>query len=542
MVEKSGNAQWPGWETIRQIGDGSFGFVYEIERDVFGQKEKAALKVITIPQKSSDIDALRSEGYDNASITETFKRYLEDIVNEYSLMRKLSGSANVVNCDDVRYVQHDDGFGWDVYIKMELLTPLMKVIDTVVSDEQVIQIGIDICKALILCKKHNIVHRDIKPENIFISENGDYKLGDFGVAKIMEKTSGGTNKIGTYDFMAPEVYNDEPYDSAADRYSLGLVLYWLLNDRRTPFLPLPPAQPGNNEKINARKQRFRGETIPAPAHGSWELQQVVLKACAYNQEDRYQSAEEFCDALVNSQSGTIGWEWICQRCGTRNNHAAQKCRKCGADKNPGKSKKKWKCKKCGYRNELTTQICENCGAKRIKRKLPLWAKICSILAIFLLAGTIAVTLFPHSHLTLSDVSFNTGKTTENPSYATEMEYYRESADNGNVEAMNKIGAMFFYGERVTQDYERALEWFKNAADAGDAKGMHNTGYVYDVLGDYSNALEWYRKAADAGNTRSMCNIGWLYLNGLGVDKSQSIATEWYKKSGVEGIYFYGIGT
>ena len=296
------SAIWPGWETVRLIGRGSFGAVYEIERDMLGEKEKAALKVITIPQSSSDIDELYGEGYDDESITSTFKAYLKSIVAEYSLMRKMNGSANVVNCDDVRYIQHDDGFGWDIFIKMELLTPLTKSLGKNVSDEQVVRIGSDICKALILCKKHNIIHRDIKPANIFVSENGDYKLGDFGIAKTVEKTSGGT-KIGTYEYMAPEVYHDQPYGSTVDIYSLGMVLYWLLNERRTPFLKMPPSLPTNSEKEQARKRRFGGEAIPAPVHGSDELKRIVLKACAYDPKDRYQSAEELLsdfDALAGN--------------------------------------------------------------------------------------------------------------------------------------------------------------------------------------------------------------------------------------------------
>ena len=130
---------WPGWETVRLIGRGSFGAVYEIERDMLGETEKAALKVITIPQSSSDIDELYGEGYDDESITSTFKEHLKNIVAEYSLMRKLNGSANVVNCDDVRYVQHNDGIGWDIFIKMELLTPLTKALGKEVTEEQVIE-------------------------------------------------------------------------------------------------------------------------------------------------------------------------------------------------------------------------------------------------------------------------------------------------------------------------------------------------------------------------------------------------------------------
>ena len=287
---------WPGWETVRLIGKGSFGAVYEIERDVFGHKEKAALKMISIPQNDSDIEELYDSGYDEASVTATFKSHLESIVNEYSLMREMNGAANVVNCDDFRVVQHDDNIGWDIYIKMELLTPITKALDKNLSDEQVIRIGKDLCHALMLCKKYNIVHRDIKPQNIFVSKNGDYKLGDFGIAKTMERTSGGT-KVGTYKYMAPEVYNNQPYNQTADIYSLGLVLHWMLNERRSPFMPLPPEPASATMEEQARLRRFQGEPIPAPAHGSEELKQIVLKACAYDPKDRYQSAEEVLAAL-----------------------------------------------------------------------------------------------------------------------------------------------------------------------------------------------------------------------------------------------------
>ncbi len=287
---------YPGWQTVKKIGTGSFGTVYEIERDLFGRKERAALKLITIPQHESDIEELYGSGFDDASITAHFRNYLEDIIREYSLMAEMKGHTNVVYCDDIRYEQHDDGFGWDIYIKMELLTPMMKRLGKEVSDAEVVKLGRDICNALVLCKNRNIIHRDIKPQNIFVSLDGDYKLGDFGIAKTVEKTSGGT-KIGTYNYMAPEVYNNQPYGSSADIYSLGLVLYWLLNERRMPFNPLPPAVPTATEMDVSRLRRFRGEAIPAPVHGSDELKRIVLKACAYEPGDRYQSAAEMLHDL-----------------------------------------------------------------------------------------------------------------------------------------------------------------------------------------------------------------------------------------------------
>ena len=296
MKTEHTDISWPGWETVRLIGRGSFGAVYEIQRDILGSVEKAALKVISIPQNASDIDELYSNGYDEESITNTFRYHLKCIVEEYSMMRKLSDCPNIVTCDDVHYVQHDDGIGWDIFIKMELLTPLLKSLQNPVSEKTVVKLAKDICSALVACKQYNIVHRDIKPQNIFFASSGIYKLGDFGIAKTVEKTMGGT-KIGTYNYMAPEVYNNQPYGSTADIYSLGLVLYWLLNERRMPFLPLPPAKMSAGQDEAARMRRLSGEQFPEPKHGSKQLKAIVMKACAYNVADRYASASDMLKDL-----------------------------------------------------------------------------------------------------------------------------------------------------------------------------------------------------------------------------------------------------
>ena len=144
-METCEKSLWPGWSVVRLIGRGSYGAVYEIERETFGYHEQAAIKHISIPQSSSEIDELISEGYDEESITRTFEERVRDVLAEYALMRKLNGSANAVNCDDYRCVQHDNDSGWDIYIKMELLTALPRAVGRKVTDEQVVKIGTDIC-------------------------------------------------------------------------------------------------------------------------------------------------------------------------------------------------------------------------------------------------------------------------------------------------------------------------------------------------------------------------------------------------------------
>lgn len=286
---------WPGWETVRLLGHGSFGAVYEIRRTIRSRTERAALKVLSIPQYDSEIDELRSDGYDEESIQQYFIDSLNRIEGEYAMMADMKGHANVVYCDDFRKIPHENGYGWDVFIKMELLTPLKNHLKGNPEDGFVIRLACDICNALILCEELNVVHRDIKPENIFVARDGNFKLGDFGIARTMESTTGGT-KTGTYDYMAPEVYNNLPYHLQTDIYSLGLVMYWLLNERTVPFLEIG-TRPTPSMKAQARERRFSGEPLPPPKHGSEGLKAIVLRACAYNPRMRYQSAGEMLEAL-----------------------------------------------------------------------------------------------------------------------------------------------------------------------------------------------------------------------------------------------------
>ena len=305
----------PGWHIVRTIGKGSFGTVYEIEKEgEFGSGVRSALKVISIPESPSEIAYLRNEGYDEDSMTELFKSRVEDITSEFRLMNKLKGSRNVVSFEDFLIVQHDEDPGYDVMIRMELLTSLpdyvrMRYEKEPITDAIVRKVGIDICSALELCRERSIIHRDIKPQNIFVNAYGDFKLGDFGVAKTSDHTTRAT-KTGTFGYMAPEVYWGKPYNAQVDIYSLGLVMYWMLNERRGPFLPLPPVVPKSAQSAEALDRRISGEPLPMPKHGSEALKRIVLKACAFDPKDRYASPEEMKHDLELLTGGTINTGFV----------------------------------------------------------------------------------------------------------------------------------------------------------------------------------------------------------------------------------------
>lgn len=295
---------WPDWTIVREIGRGGFGTVYEISRkDQYGSEEKAALKVINIPHEAEVINQYRMDGYDDASISARLKEDAQKINQEYYLQNQLKGYPNIVRVDDNMVTAHSDGLGWDLFIRMELLRPMMEVLLTKqdLSEKEIIKIGTDICEALNVCHRKDIIHRDIKPDNIFLGDAGDWKLGDFGIARTMEHTTKAT-KAGTFNYLAPEVYHGEKYGKQVDIYSLGMVLYWLLNKRRRPFLPVD-RPPTASEDEQARIKRFRGDPLPSPVRGSEELKRIVLKACAYHPKDRYSSPEEMLMDLQAVESG-----------------------------------------------------------------------------------------------------------------------------------------------------------------------------------------------------------------------------------------------
>ena len=292
MAQQFPDVRFPGWEIIRKLGEGSFGGVYEIHRTLpDGRVEKAALKKLTVPKDNSEIRELYSQSFSKENITAHYKDQMRELVNEYTLTQELNGCRNVVFCHDVQCVQHTDGIGWDIYIRMELLKPFKHVLSADYQEMAVLKLGLSLCNALLACQEHHIVHRDIKPENILVSDRGEFKLGDFGIAKVSEKTATGT-MTGTMGYMAPEVANRWHYGAQADIYSLGMVLYWMMNRRTLPFLPFPPTIPTAAQRQEAANRRFAGESFPPPINGSRELKAIVMKACAFSTDKRYQTVRE----------------------------------------------------------------------------------------------------------------------------------------------------------------------------------------------------------------------------------------------------------
>ena len=293
---------WSDWELTGELGRGSYSVVYEAVRREH-PSVRCAVKVITIPQDDQEIGELLADGFTMELSRTYFEEAVRDFTKEIGLMERFKGMQNIVSIEDFKVIPREDGIGSSIFIRMELLTPLEKYIsDKALSEEETIRIGIDICSALELCEEQGIIHRDIKPANIFVNDRIGthvfYKLGDFGIARNLENRTQGMSYKGTPNYMAPEVAINREYDTRADLYSLALTLYWLLNGNRLPFFPqtqlYSPAA-----KREALRRRLEGELIEPPANASPEMAGLILKACSYAPEDRFQTASEMKKALTS---------------------------------------------------------------------------------------------------------------------------------------------------------------------------------------------------------------------------------------------------
>ncbi len=291
---------WGSWHMEKFIGQGSYGKVYKISKEEWGYKYESALKLMSIPTKEQYNEAISTLGNDENLLKLYFEDAVKSIINEIVMLYNLRGNSNIVSYEDHTVEKHQDKITWDILIRMEYLTPLNKYIEEKdLSIDDVVNIGLDICAALELCSKKNIVHRDIKDENIFVSKDKRYKLGDFGIARELSKGFSASIR-GTPLYMAPEVYKGETYDTRADLYSLGILLYKLLNNCRYPFMPPFPTELRIKDSEIAVEKRLLGEAMVPPCNAHPKLGNVILKLCEYKPSDRFLSPVEVKKALVEA--------------------------------------------------------------------------------------------------------------------------------------------------------------------------------------------------------------------------------------------------
>ncbi|HEX5058301.1 MAG TPA: protein kinase [Kofleriaceae bacterium] len=263
------------YELIREIGRGGMGTVY-LARDT-----RLARRV-----------AIKFIAYSSAAMNERFL-----------VEARATAQCNHENIVVIHEVDELEG---QPYMVLEYLEgkSLRELLDgTPMSPGRAIELIVPVARALACAHERSIVHRDLKPENIFVTNAGQVKVLDFGIAKVhgepdRDGDDEGTGEhtqasglVGTLAYMAPEQWGADDVDHRCDLWALGIVLYELLAGRH-------PIQPTTKDRLMSAAMR---PDEPMPALGSpsidAELQRVVARCLAKRKAGRFATAAELVAAL-----------------------------------------------------------------------------------------------------------------------------------------------------------------------------------------------------------------------------------------------------
>ena len=118
-------------------------------------------------------------------------------------------------------------------------------------------------------------------------------------------------------------------------------------------------------------------------------------------------------------------------------------------------------------------------------------------------------------------------------YAEALQILQPLAEAGNIEAQNRMGLMYLFGEGAPKDLALAVRWFRMAADQGDARAQYQLGDIYAGI-DPNQAVPWLTKAAEQGLNIAQVTLGADYENGWGVGQDYAQAAAWYRRSADQG--------
>jgi len=219
----------------------------------------------------------------------------QSVLHEIEIMDCLANCSGVVHLLDYEIVKESDCR--KAYLLLECAKSLLASgILTELSAKKAVHLCMQLCDVLIECRCCGILHLDIKPQNLFLDAQGKVQLGDFGVSLYQNELQENKLLRGSLNYVAPEVYRNRTNSELSEIYSVGMVLYWLLNSQKLPF-----EQELFSNKETSLYKRLAGtefSKIPVEDIGIGDaLERTFQTVCAFEPGDRPQSFEELRDLL-----------------------------------------------------------------------------------------------------------------------------------------------------------------------------------------------------------------------------------------------------
>jgi len=268
------------YKVVRELGRGAMGVVYECFDPDF--ERTVAVKILSPDLMKHD----------------TSGEYRQRFKNEMKAAGRLT-HPNVISVFDAGEQEGVPYFVMEYVNGMEL----KQALDDGQCFEQfdTVRIMKEVLSGLKYIHAHNIIHRDLKPANIFLTDDGAAKITDFGIAKLesSELTRVGTI-LGSPRYMSPEQCQGLPVDARSDLFTAGIIFYQLLTNEHCFDSSSPTAI---MQKIIHSDPNAPSLLIPTLNRS---FDQVLLKALQKRAEDRFQTADEFINALDLAVEGKFG--------------------------------------------------------------------------------------------------------------------------------------------------------------------------------------------------------------------------------------------
>ena len=249
-------------------------------------EDKYIVKIISVPASQVQLEALLLAGaYQNpAEAMDYFKELAEGIVKEAEFLKKISKLEGFVSYDAWQIVPMEDNrLGYQVYLLSSYRRSLEKFMRrNPVTHLAAVNLGLDLCAAMAICRRAGRVCVDLKPSNIFISEDKEYRIGDLGFASLRKLKYIGMPSKYISAYTAPELLDPmSTLNATVDIYAAGMILYQIYNNGQLPY-----------------EDHASAEVYPTPENADNEMAEIIMKAIAPNPEDRWQDPIAMGQALV----------------------------------------------------------------------------------------------------------------------------------------------------------------------------------------------------------------------------------------------------
>lgn len=247
--------------------------------------KKYIVKIISIPASQVQLNALLLTGAyrSTAAALAYFKDLSDGIVKETEILEKLSKMEGFVPYVQTQIVPMENEIGYDVYLLANYHRTLERLFrKSMMTHLGAVNLGLDLCAAMTVCRQAGYLYVDLKPSNIFISPEQEYRVGDLGFVPLNTLKYASLPDRYRSAYTAPEIKDAfSTLNTTVDIYAIGLVLYQAFNGGTLPFDGSAPE-----------------EVLPAPLYADYEIAEIILKACAPKPEDRWQTPLEMGQALV----------------------------------------------------------------------------------------------------------------------------------------------------------------------------------------------------------------------------------------------------